>query len=204
MRTLAAVKTYSRLKFMTIAVDSSELERKKESGITLKKLTKPTPEIAARIKTWENDPEIVPFIRPLSGKEDLEKKKEVTVDTLERRLDTHEEYLIYHDGRLIGQLSVQIDPGHLAKKVENTAWIGIYIGEKECRGKGAGTYALQHVESILKSRGVRRIELGVFEFNKGAYRLYKRLGFKEFTRLDELAWYNGTMWRDIRMEKYLD
>ena len=163
-----------------------------------------TPEIAELLNLWENAPDVAPFIRPFSGEEDLQKKKEVTVESLKRRLESHEEYLIYIEDRLIGQLSMQIDPGHLAKKVKGTAWIGIYIGEKDNRGKGAGSYALTYVEQILRTRGVRRIELGVFEFNKEAYRLYERLGYTEFIRLDELAWWNGSMWRDIRMEKYLE
>lgn len=172
--------------------------------VQIVKLSEPTADIAEHFNTWENDPDIIPFIRPISGADDLLKKKEITVESLRRRLETHEEYLIYLQGALVGQLSVQIDPGHLAKRVKGTAWIGIYIGKKENRGKGAGTQALKHVESILTSRGIRRIELGVFEFNKAAYRLYTKLGYKEFIRLDELAWWNGSMWRDIRMEKYLE
>jgi len=176
----------------------------KTAEIRIERLLEPTPEIVALFSVWENDPEIIPFIRPLSSEKDLLKRREITAETLKRRLESHEEYLIFLNDQVIGQLSVQIDPGHLAKKVENTAWIGIYIGEKQHRGKGAGTRALRHVESILRLRGICRIELGVFEFNKAAYRLYKRLGYTEFIRLDELAWWNDSMWRDIRMEKRLD
>ena len=163
-----------------------------------------TPEIAQLLNTWENDPDIFPFIRPLSSEKDLSRKRAITVESLKRRAETREEYLIYLEDRLIGQMSIQIDPGHLARKVEGTAWIGIYIGEKSCRGLGAGTFALKYAEKILRERHLQRIELGVFEFNKQAYRLYERLGYKEFVRLDESAWWQGGMWRDIRMEKYLD
>ncbi len=176
----------------------------KTSNIKVTVMSDATEEVAELLNIWENDPETAPFIRPFSSEKDLQKKRVVTVDSLKRRLESHEEYLIHMDDRLIGQLSVQIDPGHLAKKVKGTAWIGIYIGEKEYRRMGAGTYALTHVENILRKRRIRRIELGVFEYNKEAYRLYERLGFKEFVRLDEFAWWKGGMWRDIRMEKYLD
>jgi RimJ/RimL family protein N-acetyltransferase len=176
----------------------------KPMDIKVALMSEPTSEIAELMNIWENDPDLFPFIRPLASEDDLHKKKEITVESLKRRLESHEEYVIYLRDRPVGQLSVQIDPGHLAKKVKGTAWIGIYIGEKENRGKGAGTYALKYVEGILRSRHIRRIELGVFEFNKQAYRLYERLGYKEFTRLDELAWWQGGMWRDIRMEKYLE
>ncbi len=174
------------------------------ADIRIERLDEPTQDVIEALNIWENDPEIIPFIRPISGKEDLSKKRKITEESLRRRLETHEEYLIYLKEQLIGQLSIQIDPGHIAKKVKGTAWIGIYIGEKEYRGRGAGTLALKHVESILRLRGIRRIELGVFEFNKAAYRLYRRLGYEEFIRLDELAWWNDSMWRDIRMEKYLE
>ena len=51
---------------------------------------------------------------------------------------------------------------------------------------------------------LRRIELGVFEFNTSAFRLYERLGFKEFARIDAFTWWQGKKWQDIRMEKYLE
>ena len=109
-------------------------------------LTEPTQEIAELLNRWENDSDLVPFIRPIKSREDLQNKKPVTVETLKHRLDSHEEYMIYLRGRAIGDMSVQIDPEHLARKETNTAWIGIYIGDNDNRGKGAGTYALNYLE----------------------------------------------------------
>jgi RimJ/RimL family protein N-acetyltransferase len=163
----------------------------------------PTAEIASRLNLWENEPKLVPYIRPLGGIEDLGKINEVTVETLARRLETQEEYLIYDNDQLIGEASVRTDPEHLAKKESKTAWLGIYIGDERSRGSGAGTIVLTRLEDTLKKRGFRRIELGVFEFNIGAYRFYSKLGFREFAKIEAFTWFRGKMWRDLRMEKYL-
>jgi RimJ/RimL family protein N-acetyltransferase len=47
------------------------------------------------------------------------------------------------------------------------------------------------------------MELGVFEFNAVAIKLYKKLGFLEITRINDFTFWMGRMWQDIRMEKYL-
>jgi RimJ/RimL family protein N-acetyltransferase len=167
-------------------------------------LTEPTQEIADLLNRWENDSDLIPFIRPIKSKEDQKRKKPVTVESLKNRLDSHEEYMICLRDRAIGEMSVQIDPEHLARKEANTAWIGIYIGDNDNRGKGAGTYALNYLEKKLKERGIRRMELGVFEFNTNAFGLYEKLGFKEFARIDAFTWWQEMKWKDIRMEKYLE
>lgn len=55
----------------------------------------------------------------------------------------------------------------------------------------------------MKEQGLKRIELGVFEFNQQAQKLYQKLGYKEIGRIDNFTYWQGKMWTDIRMEKYL-
>jgi RimJ/RimL family protein N-acetyltransferase len=100
-------------------------------------------------------------------------------------------------------MNYQIDPGHLYKKVSGTAWLGIVIGEESARGKGIGFHAMQHLEEEIKKQGLSRIELGVFEFNTSAFKLYQKLGYKEITRIDGFTFWEDKMWQDIRMEKYI-
>ncbi len=95
------------------------------------------------------------------------------------------------------------DPSHLYKKEQGTAWIGITIGEPEGRGKGNGFIAIQYLEEQIKQQGLRRIELGVFEFNKQAHKLYRKLGYEEIGRIQDFTYWQNKMWNDIRMEKYL-
>ena len=47
------------------------------------------------------------------------------------------------------------------------------------------------------------MELGVFEFNTRALKLYQKLGYTEIARIDAFTYWEGKMWQDIRMEKYL-
>ena len=171
--------------------------------IQFKKLTEPTPEVAEHLSKWENDPALIPLIRPNPNKEALLHRETVTVSDLEQRLEHNSIYLIYLDGQLIGEMNYQVDPGYLYKKEPGTAWIGIEIGEEIGRGKGIGSLALQYLEEEIKRQGLKRIELGVFEFNTNAIKLYQNLGYKEIARIDGFTYWEDKMWQDIRMEKYV-
>jgi RimJ/RimL family protein N-acetyltransferase len=173
-------------------------------NIQIKKFTVPTKEITEAINRWENDPHIIPMIRPNKNKEALESRYEVTIADLEKRLENHYSYLIYSDNQLVGEMNYMIDPGHLFKKESGTAWIGITIGDPAGRGKGIGYLAMEHLECEIKRNGLRRIELGVFEFNKQAIKLYKKLGYNEIGRIEGFTYWKEKMWTDIRMEKYIN
>ena len=166
-------------------------------------LNEPTTEIAECFQRWENDAALIPFIRPNKDKAALEIRETVTAEELKQRLEHHQIYLIYLNDQLVGEMDYQIDPRHLFKKEPGTAWIGIIIGEEVARGKGIGYLALQYLEEQIKLHGLKRIELGVFEFNKQAIKLYRRLGYQEIARIEDYSYWQDKMWQDIRMEKYL-
>ena len=171
--------------------------------IRFKKLAEPTAEIVEFINRWENDPALIPFIRPNNTRDDLESRKVITIADLRKRLADHHTYLIYLEGQLIGKMEYQIDAKHLYKKETGTAWIGILIGEEIGRGKGIGYLTMKYLEEQIKLQGLKRIELGVFEFNENAIKLYKKLGYKEIVRINDFTYWQGKMWQDIRMEKYI-
>jgi RimJ/RimL family protein N-acetyltransferase len=171
--------------------------------IKFKKLTEPTDEIAERFNRWENDPTLIPFIRPNKNKEALEERETASVKDLEQRLEHHQIYLIYLDDQLVGEMDFQIDPKHLFKKEAGTAWIGIIIGEEFARGKGIGQLVLGYMENEIKQAGLKRVELGVFEFNTNAIKLYQKAGYREIGRLPDFTYWQDKMWQDIRMEKYI-
>lgn len=172
-------------------------------NIRFVKLTEPTADIANALERWENDPSLIPLIRPNKDRPALEKKRPVTVDELTRRLSNHQVYLIYLRDDLVGEMDYQVDPPILHKKETGTAWIGILMGEEIARGKGVGFQALRYLEQEIKQQGLKRIELGVFEFNTNAIRLYEKLGYKEIDRIDNFTYWQDRMWQDIRMEKYI-
>lgn len=176
---------------------------KNSLNIDFKKLTHPSPEIADSFSKWENDPTLIPLTRPNLDEADLLTRKPVTVDDLIERLKHSHMYLIFARGELVGEMDYKVDPAYVYKKVQGTAWIGITIGEESGRGTGIGHQALQHLEKQIKLQGLKRIELGVFEFNTRAVKLYQKAGYKEIARIEEFTYWQGKMWQDIRMEKYL-
>lgn len=171
--------------------------------IQFQKLIKPNAEIVEYLNKWENDPTLIPLIRPNKDKADLERRQILTIQDLEKRLEHHYTYLISLSNRLIGEMDYQVDPPYLYRKEAGTAWVGIIIGEETGRGKGIGYLALEYLEHELKSQGLKRIELGVFEFNTKAIKLYQRLGYKEIGRINDFTYWKSKMWQDIRMEKYI-
>ncbi|RSK27565.1 N-acetyltransferase [Bacillus sp. HMF5848] len=167
------------------------------------KLIEPSITTVEMFNKWENDASIIPLIRPNRNENELEHREELTQINLSQRLENHHIYLIYFNHMLVGEMSYMIDPDHLLKNETGTAWIGITIGEPEGRGKGIGFDAIQYLEKQIKNDSLKRIELGVFEFNMQARRLYEKLGYKECGYIDNFTYWQGEMWTDIRMEKYI-
>jgi len=172
--------------------------------INFKKLIEPTQEIATTFNKWANDPYLRPRIRPNHTKEELEKPGAVTVDKLLRHLDDHITFLIFVDGHLVGEMNYHIDPDYLFKNDAGSAWIGIVIGEESARGKGIGGQAILYMEEQIKYQGLKRIELGVFEFNTNAIKLYQKMGYQEIGRIKDFTYWDGRMWCDIRMDKHFE
>ncbi|HZM21245.1 MAG TPA: hypothetical protein VFC02_05845, partial [Anaerolineales bacterium] len=88
--------------------------------IDFKKLLTPTSEIAAPFSKWENDPILIPLIRPNSSEEDLLSRKPVSVNDLLERIKHSAIYLIYAQGELVGEMNYQVDPPYVYKKVKGT------------------------------------------------------------------------------------
>ena len=172
--------------------------------VSFKKLVLPTPEIAMTLNDWANDREIVHLMRPSFSKEELEARTMVTVTDLSKRIaDGHVIYLVYAEGQLVGEMNYIVDPPQLLRHEKNSAWIGISIGVATARGRGIGAQAMQHLEDEIRAAGCVRIELGVFEYNEPAIKLYKKMGYQPFARVPDFTYWDGKMWTDIRMEKRL-
>jgi RimJ/RimL family protein N-acetyltransferase len=172
--------------------------------VEFRKLTQPTAEIAECLTRWENDPHLVHLIRWNKDQDSLDKRITVTIQDLENQLRRKQIYLIYMRDQLVGEVEFDVDPRHLYKKDILTAWIGLMIGEEFARGKGIGYHALQYVEKEIRAHGLQRIELGVFEFNTNAIKLYERTGYQEIGRIPNFTYWQARYWDDIRMEKFIE
>ncbi|GKX29966.1 hypothetical protein SH1V18_24460 [Vallitalea longa] len=155
------------------------------------------------IAKWSNDPDIKYFIGANFTEGEMPDCDPKKLYKSANESDNKHIYLIKDGDRPIGDLSIMIDPPHIKRKEKNTGWISICIGEKEYRGKGIAQTAMIYLENECRKLGLKRIELGVFEYNKRARAFYEKIGYKEFTRIKEFVYYQGKWRADIRMEKYL-
>jgi len=68
-------------------------------------------------------------------------------------------------------------------KTDRSTEVGIFIGEKDCWGRGYGTEAMRLLlDYAFNLLNLHSVMLGVFSFNERAIRSYRSLGFKEIGR----------------------
>jgi RimJ/RimL family protein N-acetyltransferase len=141
---------------------------------------------AERLARWLNDDQVtrfLPFWFPatLKGEEawiraDLPGETRFAVDTRE--------------GRHIGHCSLKEQPGHA-----RCSEAGLWIGEKDCWGKGYGTDALVTLCAFgFAYLNLHRVFLHVVADNVGAVRCYEKAGFRHEGRLREHRYHVGRYW----------
>ena len=81
---------------------------------------------------------------------------------------------LFKEDKLIGFLSYEIK--EMATKY---MWVDEFIITESERRKGYGTLLMNKAKEIAEKEKVKRIALNVFDFNKGAMKLYKNLGYSE-------------------------
>jgi RimJ/RimL family protein N-acetyltransferase len=160
------------------------------------------------LASWYNDPEIMYKIHPNFKEEKMQyvNSNDLYTNMMNSKRKEKNNYLVYDDdnfGKLIGELTFEINPPMLMINVPTSAWISICVGEKAYHGTGAAKEMMDFLEDKILKQNVSRIELGVFEFNKRAINFYNKLGYEEFTRIDDFTFFNGKWYSDIRMQKIL-
>ena len=76
--------------------------------------------------------------------------------------------------------------------------VAIFIGEREYWGKGYGTDAMRLLlQYAFYELNLRRVSLGVFEYNPRAIRSYEKVGFCHEGRMRQYLNHEGQRW-DIR------
>ncbi|MFW9988778.1 MAG: GNAT family N-acetyltransferase, partial [Candidatus Odinarchaeota archaeon] len=138
---------------------------------------------------WFNDPEIIQYLiryRPITRM-----AEENWIENLrEDNENIHFSIVIFHEEKpekLIGNCGL-----HNINWKDRIAEAGIVIGEKEYHNKGYGTEALNILlEYGFNTVNLNRIELIVYEYNIGAVKSYKKVGFIEEGRKRQFFWFNG-------------
>lgn len=68
------------------------------------------------------------------------------------------------------------------------------------QGQGYGSEAIKWaLKWAFVTRGLHRVGIDVFEYNDGAYRLYKKLGFKDEGRRRDFVYFQGRWYDDIKL-----
>ena len=105
--------------------------------------------------------------------------------------------LVLHDDDLmIGSISI-----HNIDHLNRNAFLGVFIGEEEQRGKGYGTEAIRLILTYgFNTLNLHNIMLSVNEDNVGAIACYKKVGFREAGRRRQWVFKNGNYIDRIYMD----
>jgi RimJ/RimL family protein N-acetyltransferase len=169
------------------------------------KLIQPDLDFFTKLADWYCDPAIKYAIRPnFQACEMPDLTVQELIDGFGRN-PTKQVYRIDDQDavQVIGEVTLDYAFPLLYRQDIPSAWISVLIGEQAYWGRGVGTRAMQFLEEVTRSLGLRRIELGVFAFNEPAIRLYNRLGYQEIGRKDHFTYRPDQWYDDIRMEKWL-
>ncbi len=100
------------------------------------------------------------------------------------------------DDTLLGNCGIQ-ELNHL----NQTAEVGLFIGDEENRGKGYGQEALRLLLGFcFHTLNIHNVMLTVYSFNERAIHTYQKIGFREFGRRHECYYLNGSRYDKIYME----
>ena len=88
--------------------------------------------------------------------------------------ETSNHFVAIKGDKIIGCTSFN---GNIARKMKHYGTIGISV-LKEYWGRGIATALLEKLISWSKEKGIKKINLDVFENNERAIKLYEKFGFK--------------------------
>lgn len=151
-------------------------------------------EDAEKYVEWLNDFETTDYIGRSHQILTIESEKKYLESTMEEEavfgiIDIKED-------KLIGTLGL-----HQIDHFKRTATLGIFIGDKEYRGKGYGTEAIKLILDYgFNYLNLNNIKLDLMEFNERALACYKKCGFKEYGRRRKCNFINGKYYDTIEMD----
>ena len=100
---------------------------------------------------------------------------------------------------LLGHIELKMD------KNNNSGRVGKVIINEDFRNKGYGTEVIKEILKVgFKEYSLHRIDLVVFDFNKGAIQSYKKAGFREEGLLRDSRKLNDKYWSLLQMSILAD
>lgn len=150
-------------------------------------------EMSKAISIWNRDSEYTRLLnmtaQPLNSAKAIQKWMEKAMEEISptsffftiRRLG---------EDKLIGGLALNVESW-----AAREAFVAIFIGERENWGKGYGSDAMSILlHYAFAELNLRRVSLGVFEYNPRAIRSYEKAGFRHEGRMRKYLNHEGKRW----------
>lgn len=151
------------------------------------------------LNKWKNDEEVFKYLgggyRPTSMSQQRNWIEKLVENTLE-----NQRYIILSEEKeKIGFIGL-----YGISAIHRTCDLGIYIGEKENRGKGVATRAYKALEKYAKEYlNIRKIRLEVVKENEAAVKLYQKLDFNVCGEYKQERFIQGEYKDILLMEKFI-
>jgi ribosomal protein S18 acetylase RimI-like enzyme len=103
--------------------------------------------------------------------------------------DTNRELVVIeHRRELVGAILFKsaTSPDDIIFKARDFGYIEELVVKESFKGKGLGTRLLDHAVEALRARGIKEIELNVWENNNSGTGFFENYGFKTIQRRMEL------------------
>ncbi len=155
---------------------------------------------------WSNDPSIRHLYQRFTSKQQYERPLEVGFAKSGLRNSMargRSMYMIQWHDQVVGEVSLEMSSPAVVPANPGTGWVGIVLGESRVWGRGIGKAAMHHIEEVARRKGAKRIQLGVFDFNTRAKKLYQSLGYVHLYSTPAFTWWDDQMWTDLRLGKSL-
>ncbi|NTJ73620.1 GNAT family N-acetyltransferase [Enterococcus faecium] len=157
-------------------------------------------EDASVIYEWKNNPQIFKY---LGGGYKPQSLTEIQcyMNSLLKQTESNQRFLIVNEER---QIPVGLVGLYNIKQIHGTCEIGIYIGNKEFQGKGAGSIAVKKIEYYAKNfLNLRKISLFVVSNNISAVRFWEKMEYCLVGTLNKERYIDG-QYMDVQIrEKFL-
>lgn len=142
---------------------------------------------------WMNDKEVTENLGSYSRMITLNSEK----SWIESNSDDYNFAIVLNEkDELIGNVGL-VNVNH----INQTATLGIFIGEKKNRSKGYGKEAIKLILNYgFNTLNLNNIMLTVYSFNQRAIKTYKKIGFKTFGVRKRSIYKDNLVYDEVYME----
>lgn len=151
-----------------------------------------------KLNKWKNDEEVYKYLgggfNPISIDQHSQWiDKLIQIDNVNKR------FIIEYDGQSVGMIGL-----YSINNIHQNCEIGLYIGERDYRGRGIAKTAIILIEEYAKKYlNLKKIKLFVVEENLSAKNTWMKSGFDYVGTLKKERYIDGEFKNLIIMEKFI-